>query len=250
MTTENVLVLGATSGIAKALCQEMGKRGCHFILAGRDEEELGKIATDLHIRYRVNVYVEAFDSLHFEEHAVFVDRCVQRFEDGLFGVVLCYGHMVEQGTTENDFSAARRTIDINFTSAVSLLNAFANYLASRRRGYIAAISSVAGDRGRQSNYTYGAAKAGLSAYLQGLRNRLYPVGVHVLTVKPGFVDTPMTYGLFSLPSPLVASPEEVARDIDKAIRQRKNELYSPWFWWGIMKVIKFIPESIFKRLRL
>jgi short-subunit dehydrogenase len=126
----------------------------------------------------------------------------------------------------------------------------ANYLEERGRGYIAAVSSVAGDRGRQSNYTYGASKAGLSAYLQGLRNRLHPAGVHVLTVKPGFVDTPMTHGLVNPDSPLVASPEQVAADVDLAIRKRKDVIYTRWFWRAVMLVIGSIPERVFKRLKL
>ncbi len=141
-------------------------------------------------------------------------------------------------------------MEINLTSAVVLLSLFANYLEDRRSGYLAVISSVAGDRGRQSNYTYGAAKAGLTAYLQGLRNRLYRSGVHVLTVKPGFVDTPMTHGRVNPDSPLVASPARVARDIDWAIRRRRNVIYTPWFWRPIMLAVRLVPEFVFKRLRL
>ena len=133
---------------------------------------------------------------------------------------------------------------------MALLAPLANYLESRRRGYLAAISSVAGDRGRQSNYTYGAAKAGLTAYLQGLRNRLYRSGVHVLTIKPGFVDTRMTQGRVNPNSPLVASAARVARDIDRAIRRRRNVIYTPWFWRPIMLAVRALPEFLFKRLKL
>ena len=154
------------------------------------------------------------------------------------------------GRPKSTSDEARRAIDLNFTSAVALLAPLASYLEGRRSGYLAAISSVAGDRGRQSNYTYGAAKAGLTAYLQGLRNRLYRSGVHVLTIKPGFVDTPMTRGLVNPNSPLVASPKRVARDIDRAIRRRRNTIYTPWFWRPIMLVVRLVPEFIFKRLKL
>jgi short-subunit dehydrogenase len=248
--SENILVLGATSGIARALCHELARRGCRLVLAGRDADELGKVASDLHVRYGTDGHVEPFDALDYEGHSAFFGRCLGHFNGDLTGVVLCYGYMTDQARTETDFCQARRTIDVNLTSAVSLLSLAANHLELSRQGFIAAIASVAGDRGRQSNYTYGAAKAGLATYLQGLRNRLCRAGVHVLTVKPGFVDTPMTQGLLNPKSPLVASPARVARDIDRAIRKRKNTLYTPWFWWGILAVIRSIPEPIFKRLRL
>lgn len=245
MSAETVLVLGATSGIAKAVAQVLAKRGCGLIIAGRNEEELRRHASDLEIRYGVKARAEVFDALDYEGHGAFVERC-----GPLDGVVLCYGYMTDQAETQRDFAAARRTIEVNFLSAVSLLMPLANAFEARGQGWIAAISSVAADRGRQSNYTYGASKAALSAYLQGLRNRLFPRGVHVLEIKPGFVDTPMTRGLLNPKSPLVASPERVAVAIDKAIRKRKDVAYTPWFWWGIMTIIRSIPELLFKRLKL
>ena len=248
--SENVLILGATSGIARALCHVMSQRGCRLILAGRDERELNAIAADLRHRYGAEAFVELFQALDFDCHAAFIDRCIDRFDGDLRGVVLCYGDMIEEAKTQTNFTKARRMIDVNFTSAASILIPIANYLAARKCGYIAAISSVAGERGRQSNYTYGAAKAALSTYLQGLRNRLYHDGVHVLTIKPGFVDTSMTQGLLNPHSPLVASPETVARDIDRGIRNRKNVIFTPWFWRGIMMCIRMVPESIFRRLKL
>jgi short-subunit dehydrogenase len=248
--SENVLILGATSGIARALCRAMAKRRCRLVLAGRSSGELDRIARDLQVRYGADVFVEPFEATDFDEHARFLSRCVKRLGGDLTGAVLCYGYLPDQPTTQVDFSEARKALEVNLLSAVSILNLVANYLQQRGRGYIAAISSVAGDRGRQSNYTYGAAKAGLSAYLQGLRNRLHPAGVHVLTVKPGFVDTPMTHGLVNPDSPLVASPEQVAADNDRANRKRKDVIYTRWFWRAIMLVIGSIPERIFKRLKL
>ena len=187
--------------------------------------------------------------MDFAGHGEFLSRCLSR-PDPIDGVILCYGSLPDQRQTEMAADDARRAIDVNFTSAVAILSPLASYLESRRSGYLAAISSVAGDRGRQSNYTYGAAKAGLTVYLQGLRNRLYRSGVHVLTIKPGFVDTPMTRGLLNPNSPLVASPARVARDIDRAIRRRRNTLYTPWFWRPIMFAIRMVPEPIFKRMKL
>ena len=219
-------------------------------MAGRSQEELDKCAVDLQERYQTTAFVEPFEALDFANHAIFFERCLSRFNDELDGFVLCYGYMTDQDTTEKDFGETRRTIDVNFTSVISLLTLAANYFEQRKKGYIVALSSVAGDRGRMSNYTYGATKAGLSVYLQGLRNRLHRAGVQVLTVKPGFVDTPMTYGKLDLQSPLVASPEKIAHDISWAIRKRKDVLYTPWFWQLVMGLICALPERVFKRLKL
>jgi short-subunit dehydrogenase len=139
-------------------------------------------------------------------------------------------------------------IDVNFTSAVSLLNYAANLLERRRRGWICALSSVAGDRGRQSNYLYGATKSALSAYLQGLRNRLTPSGVAVISVKPGCVDTSMTYGSDRLP--FLVGPEVVARDVVRAILRRGSVVYTPRLWWPVMTAIRLIPEALFRRMKL
>jgi short-subunit dehydrogenase len=248
--SERVLILGSTSGIARALCHILAKRGCALILAGRNREELEKDAANLRLRHAAPVEVEPFDALKFEEHPAFFDRCTAHFGGELDGVVLCHGYLPDQTQAQRDGVEARRTIDVNLTSAVSLLNLAANYFEPRRKGYIAAISSVAGDRGRQSNYIYGAAKAGLTAYLQGLRNRLFHAGVHVLTINPGFTDTPMTRGKVNPKSPLVASPERVARDIDRGIRKRRNVLYTPWFWRPIMAIVRSVPEFVFKRLKM
>jgi NAD(P)-dependent dehydrogenase (short-subunit alcohol dehydrogenase family) len=238
---ESVLVLGATSGIARALALRLAARGCRLVLAGRNREELDRQAADLRLRHGIEVAVELFDALDFASHVNVFNRCVAAWGGRLDGVVLCHGHLADQRQTETDVEAARRMIDVNFTSAVSLLSAAANHFERQRSGFIAAISSVAGDRGRQSNYTYGAAKAGLTAYLQGLRNRLHRSNVTVLTIKPGFVNPN---------SPLLASPERVARDIDRAIRRRRDVLYTPWFWSPILRIIRMIPECVFKRMKL
>lgn len=248
--SENVLILGATSGIARPLCRILAERGCRLLLAGRNVDELQKMAADLATRYKATAHVEPFDALDFDSHAEFLNRTIARFDGEISGVVLCYGYLPEQPATQTDFAEARQTIDVNFTSAVSILNLIANHLESKQQGYIAAISSVAGDRGRQSNYTYGASKAALSAYLQGLRNRLHASGVSVLTIKPGFVDTPMTAGRINPNSPLVAAAETVARDIDRALKRNKDVLYTPRIWRCIMCVVRSIPEWLFKRLKL
>jgi len=241
----NVLILGATSGIGRALAQQ-----CHgqVILAGRDLVELEKTAADLRLRRGGQVRAIRFDALDFASHPAFFEQCAQAFTGGLDGLFLCYGDMCPQEKAQSDFAAARRVVDTNFTSAMACLNWAANYFEQRKSGFICAISSVAGDRGRQSNYIYGASKAALSTLLQGMRQRLFKAGVRVTTVKPGFVDTAMTWGLPGMF--LVATPQRVARDILRAAAKGKPVLYTPWFWWGIMRIIKSIPERMFRKLKL
>ena len=248
--SERILLVGASSAIAQELARKLCQRGCHLVLAGRDADELESIATDLRIRYQSTVHIEPFDALQFTEHANFVERCVSLFEQPLDGVVICYGTMHDQQQAQTDWNLTDQMIQTNFTSVVSLMNLLAEYFVQQKAGYLAAISSVAGDRGRQSNYLYGSTKAALSAYLQGLRNRLYTKGVHVLTIKPGMVDTSMTDGLVNPDSFLVSSPQQVARDIDRALQSQKNILYTPRKWWWVMCVIRWLPEQVFKRLKL
>jgi short-subunit dehydrogenase len=175
---------------------------------------------------------------------------VTHFGGTIDGVLLCFGVLSDQQQCEQDCQMLRTTFDVNLTAAASILHCFAERMEQQRTGWIAAISSVAGDRGRQSNYVYGAAKAGLTAFLQGLRNRLQASGVHVLTIKPGFVATAMTHGLVNPDSRMVASPAKVAADIDRAIRRQRNVVYTPRFWRWIMIIIRSIPEFVFKRMKL
>jgi hypothetical protein len=157
--------------------------------------------------------------------------------------------MTEQSIAQNDWNETFNTINVNFTGAVSMLNIIANDFEARKSSFIIGISSVAGDRGRKANYIYGSAKAGFSAYLSGLRNRLFGSGVHVLTVKPGFVATKMTEGL-DLPEKLTAHPEAVAKDIFVAQQKGKDVLYTKSIWRLVMLIIKHIPEGIFKKLSI
>lgn len=254
-TARNVLVLGATSGIGRAVARRLGRDGDNVILAGRDVAEMERDAADLAIRHDVRAAVVPFDANAFDTHAAFFRDAAGRFPGGLDGVVLCIGYMADQKAAQRDFALALRTIHTNYASAVSLLEVAADYFERREpglrgRGFICALSSVAGDRGRQSNYIYGSSKAALTAYLQGLRNRLTRAGVPVVTIKPGFVDTSMTWGLVKPGSPVVASPERVADDVVRAVRTGAAEVYTPWFWQGIMAVIKAIPEAVFRRMRL
>ncbi|GMV95586.1 MAG: short-chain dehydrogenase [Candidatus Hydrogenedentota bacterium] len=243
-----IVILGATSAMARALADEFAKAGHPVILAARDDEETAFIAADIRTRYEVNAIPMHFEAQAFEEHETFVNSCIESGEGAIGGVVLCYGFMDEQPKAQSDFDMARRTIDVNLTSAISVLEKFAAHFEARGEGFIAAISSVAGDRGRQSNYIYGASKAGLSAYLEGLRNRLYHLGVHVTTIKPGFVDTKMTFGLPGLF--LVATPQQAAKAMYKAIVTRKNTAYVPWFWRYIMLIIRHVPDWQFKKMKM
>jgi len=161
-------------------------------------------------------------------------------------VISAVGYLGEQDRAQSDFREAKKIIDTNYAGVVSLLNIIANDFEKRKNGFIVGISSVAGDRGRKSNYIYGSAKAALTTYLSGLRNRLYDANVQVLTVKPGFVATKMTEGM-ALPEKLTAQPEEVAEDIYKAQQKGRNVLYTKWMWRWVMLIIKSIPEFLFKK---
>lgn len=246
--TKGVVVLGATSAIARAVANEFAYRGYNLVLAARDQEENEAIAADLRVRWGANVAALPFEAEDYDSHPAFFESCHQVLGDAMEGVVLCFGYLAEQAAAQTDFFLAHRTIDVNYTSAVSILEIFARHFEQQRRGFLCGVSSVAGDRGRQSNYLYGSAKAGFSAYLEGLRNRLFHAGVHVVTVKPGFIDTKMTFGKPNLL--LLAPVSKAGKDIFNAIRHRKNVAYVPWFWRYIMLIIRHIPEWQFKKMKM
>jgi short-subunit dehydrogenase len=241
------LILGATSAIARATARELAAQGHDITLSGRDLEELERDAADIRLRHGVAVYVTPFDAETYDDHDAFLSQVVEQGGE-LEGVVLAFGYLGDQARAAQEFSESLAIIQRNYVGAVSILNRCAEYLAGKGRGNIIAISSVAGDRGRQSNYIYGSAKGGLTVYLEGLRNAMFHRGVHVLTVKPGFVDTAMTYGMPGLF--LVASPQYVAQRILRAQKKGRNTLYVPWFWRWIMLIIRHVPEPIFKRLKM
>jgi len=246
---KSVVLLGATSPIARASGWAFGRDGYDVVTGARDGDENERIAQDIAVRYGVNAYAEPFDALDFDSHPDYVAACEQHLGALPTGVVLYFGYMAEQAVAQDDFEAARRTIDVNLTAAISILEQFARRFEERGGGFMGIVSSVAGDRGRKSNYIYGAAKAGLSTYAQGLRNRLFGAGVTVTTIKPGFVDTPMTYGL-PLPGPLVASPETAGEAIYRAVAAGKHVAYVPFFWRYIMLIIRSIPEWQFKKMNI
>lgn len=243
-----VLIVGGTSAIARAAARQWAGKGYDLILAGRDVDELKRSVDDAKVRFGVQADAIRFDALDLDNIPEFFQSCLAIANDQLVGIVLCHGFMADQQKAQANVSLARQMIDTNYTSSVALLEIAAAYFQQKKFGFVCAVSSVAGDRGRQSNYLYGSTKAALTTYLQGLRNRLAKSRIPVVTVKPGFVDTAMTWGLPGLF--LVASPARVAGDMYRAVAKGKSSIYTPWFWWGIMLIIKTIPEPIFKRMKL
>ncbi|HEX8707282.1 MAG TPA: SDR family oxidoreductase [Pyrinomonadaceae bacterium] len=242
-----VLILGATSAIARATAASFAARGYSLFLAGRDLAELERLASDLRIRYGTEVRCGHFDAEDYPAHARFLKEARAEM-GGLRGVLLAFGYLGDQALALGDERERELIVARNFTGAVSVLEHCAAALEEEGGGFIIGISSVAGDRGRQSNYIYGSAKGALAIYLQGLRNRLARGGVHVMTVKPGFVDTAMTYGMEGLF--LVASPRYIGERIVRAVEKGRDIVYLPWFWRYLMLVIRLIPEPAFKRLKL
>ena len=243
----SVLILGATSRIAQRLAHVYAEQGSNVFITARDGGEAAHIAADVRIRHQVKTASAPFDATDFESHPAFVEA-VEAALGPIEVAIVAFGDMGDQGTAQSDFAHALRIIETNFTGAASICEALAAVMEARGQGAIVGIGSVAGDRGRQSNYLYGSAKGGFALYLQGLRNRLFKRGVQVLTVKPGFIDTRMTFGM-STAIP-IADPDAAARAIYAAQRAGADTLYYPRFWGGIMGVIKAIPESVFKRLSL
>lgn len=243
-----VLILGATSSIARHTAAAFARRGFDLSLAGRDLDEVQRVASDLELRHGVRVQAVRFDAADGAAAGTMMDLVQGEGFGTLRGVVLCFGTLGEQSVAQGDPAYSSHVITVNLTGAISLLTPLANYFEARRSGFIGAISSVAGDRGRQSNYVYGAAKGGLSIFLQGLRQRLSKAGVTVTTIKPGFVDTKMTFGLPGMF--LVADPADVGEKIARAIEKGTSVAYIPGFWRWIMLIIKLIPERVFVRLKL
>jgi decaprenylphospho-beta-D-erythro-pentofuranosid-2-ulose 2-reductase len=241
------LIVGANSAIAEETARLLAERGDRFYLLGRSAERLQTLAEDLKIRGATLVGFAAFDANDFPSHEPAITAAIAAM-DGIDMVLIAHGTLGDQKACERDVGATLRELNTNAISVILLLTVLANYFESRRQGTIAVIGSVAGDRGRQSNYVYGTAKGAVSVFLQGLRNRLFAAGVAVVTIKPGFVDTPMTKEFKK--GPLWASPRKIAAGIVRAIDKRASIVYLPGFWRLIMLIIRLVPESIFRRLKL
>jgi len=240
-----VLIIGAKSDIAKEVARVYAKNGYNIYLAARKADELEGLKQDIEVRSSVKVELKEFDIIAYDTH----EKFYASLEEKPLGVIVVSGYMVEQKLAQKDWNESLNTISVNYTGAVSILNIIANDFESERRGFIVGVSSVAGDRGRKANYIYGSAKAAFSAYLGGLRNRLFDSGVTVLTVKPGFVNTKMTQHL-DLPEKLTAQPEDVADDIYNAQQKGRNILYTKSIWLLVMLIIKHIPEFMFKKMSI
>jgi len=241
----SVLLLGANSDMAVAIARKFAADKYNIILAGRDMESLQALQSDIEIRYNVKAVAVRFDVLDYSQHQFFYQQLPFKPDISICVV----GYLGDQQKATTDWIEADKTIATNYSGPVSIINIIAEDYASRKSGVIVGISSVAGERGRQSNYFYGSAKAAFTAYLSGLRNSLYKSGVHVVTVQPGFVYTKMTADL-KLPAILTATPNEVAIAVKKALVAKKNVVYVKWFWRWIMLIIKLIPESMFKKMKL
>jgi decaprenylphospho-beta-D-erythro-pentofuranosid-2-ulose 2-reductase len=242
-----ILVLGATSAIAMATMRLYARRHAYFYLVARSEEKLALVAADVQVRGASAVHTGVMDLDRTEYHTALLQDAHEKLQ-GIDVVLLAHGVLGDQAAAEQDYRVAEGVIRTNLLSSVSLVTWLANYFATQKRGTIAVLSSVAGDRGRKTNYVYGASKAALSTFLQGVRNRVDRLGVNVITIKPGFVATPMTAHLPG--GILFATPQEVATGIVAAIDKRKDVVYLPGFWRWIMTAVRIVPERVFKRLNV
>lgn len=247
LPSPHALIAGATSSLAAALCRELAAQGYTLSLTGRDKEELEKLSADLAVRYGISIRVilTDFSKPSFSAETLWEETAKEYgMPRELYLLAATMGNQDLPETASN----ITNVTTTNFLNSAKLLSLAAQRMAgSGERSTLIVVSSVAGDRGRQSNFVYGASKAALTAYASGLRNKYCGTNVHVLTVKPGFVDTPLTWGM---ESPLIASRKSVVRAMMRAVKYRRNVLYAPFIWWGIMALINHIPECIFKRLKL
>ena len=242
-----ILVLGATSGIAEATCRIWASQGARLFLVARNAEKLAAVAADLKTRGASYIDTAVADLDDVDKHPALLAHAVNSLT-GLDVAYLAHGILGDQTKAEQDFNTAAQIIYTNFMAPVSLLTWLANFCVQRRAGTLAVISSVAGERGRKSNYVYGSSKAGLTAFLAGLRNRVDREGVTVLTIKPGPVKTAMTAGMKG--NSKFADVDSVAQSIVKAVDKRRDTLYVPFQWAAIMFVIRSIPERLFKKMNL
>ncbi len=240
------VILGASSSIGRAFARAAAALGANVLLAGRDNEDLERIAGDISTQFSVSANCASFDALDVHSHEKLRDSLA--FCDGPIGVFLLFGFMPDQIEIDVDHKLGRQTIDVNYTGAVSILSHLAPVLEKNPGSRVVVLTSVSGDRGRLKNYVYGSAKAGLNVYLQGLRARLWRAGSHVATVKAGFIDTDMTFGMPGMF--LVATPTACAEACLSLACKGREISYFPWFWRYIMLIIRMIPECIFKKMSI
>lgn len=240
------IILGATSAMARAFARAVSAEGAAVLLAGRDKDDLAALAADCRLRGARLAEAVEFDARKPKGFAALIAR--MEAEEGELNAAVFVGSMPEQAAIDADPSLIDGVVTDSHAGPARFLQMLAPVMEARGGGTVVGVGSVAGDRGRIGNYVYGSAKAGFATYLSGLRNRLTRAGGHVVTVKPGFVDTAMTWGLPGLF--LVAAPEAVAADIMKAVRKKRNTIYTPFFWRYIMLIIRHIPEPVFKKMKI
>ena len=245
MSNGTVLILGGRSDIGLAIAKAYAADGHAIQLAARNVDSLAADQNDITLRHGVDVTLHEFDALDVNSHDAFVDALPVLPDT----VVCAVGLLGVQEDNQHDHAQARLVMRSNFEGPANILAIFANRFETRKSGTLIGISSVAGDRGRASNYIYGAGKAGFTAYLSGLRNRLAGHGVHVMTVLPGFVATRMTEGL-DLPDKLTTDPDSLAKRVLRAAKARRNVIYVKAIWALVMAIIRNIPESVFKKLKI
>lgn len=244
---KKILIIGATSAVAQAFCRRALKQSPHdFYLVGRNSDHLRNIADDLKVRGAGNVYTDVVDLNHFAEHAQLIQNAKNKLQN-FDWVLIAHGVLGDQKQAEHNTSQTLEILNSNYVSQVTLLNLISHVMEQQQSGTIGVLSSVAGDRGRRSNYIYGSAKAGITCFLSGLRVRLFKSNVQVLTIKMGFVDSPMTAQFPK--GPLWVKPDFIANELFLLYENNKSgEVYLPFFWRYIMLIIKCLPQLIFKRL--
>lgn len=243
-----IFISGATSAMAQAFAKRYAAHKACFYLLGRDPAKLDIVKQDLLARGASAVWTFPVDMAKPQPYASIVAQAIQQM--GAIDIALiAQGIMKTQAVLQAEAAAVQENYQVNLLSAIEIATELANYFEQQKCGSLLVISSVAGDRGRQSNYVYGASKAALSVFTDGLRNRLFRHGVTVVTVKPGFVDSPMTAAL-EKGGPLWATPEKIAEDMEKSVGKGGGILYTPWFWRYILLIIRHVPDALFKKLSL
>ena len=243
----NILVIGATSAIARSVSRLYAVKNAKLFLLARDEERLRESAADLELRGASSVKALNYNAENTDKHSAIVEAAVESL--GSIDIALiCHGNLPNQEECQADYEKAENAIRVNGLSVISLCTEIVNRLRKQKKGTLAVITSVAGERGRQPNFVYGAAKSMVSTYLQGLRGSLVTDNVHIVDVRPGLVDSPMTAHLRK--GPLWSSPESIASSIIKGIGKKRHVIYAPSYWRLIMLLVCVIPENIFKRIKI